>query len=191
VSEVSVNAAPPQWYAVNGWDEADSPLTPGAAVAWESALDVGLDGLVALGEHSDLFAALPTRFVRRYDRAFLERFVTALRRVYEASIANADPPVCVCTADEVALEVLVQLATPLAVAMLEMNADTPGAFAFASPSDELSLSEFHDLLVADSDVLFLWDWEDDGIEGDEQFMKIAGVGEALKFENWFVPFQDL
>jgi hypothetical protein len=52
------------------------------------------------------------------------------------------------------------------------------------------LSEFHGLLVADSDVLYLWDWEDDGIEDDEKFMRVAGIGDALKFENWFVPFGD-
>ncbi len=53
------------------------------------------------------------------------------------------------------------------------------------------MSEFHSLLVADSDVLFLWNWEDDGIEDDEERMAITGIGEALKFENWFVPFENL
>jgi hypothetical protein len=154
------------------------------------ALDVGLDGLVLSGEHSDLFEALPTRFVRRYDRAFFERFVPVLRRVYEAAIANANAPVCTCTADEIALEVLLQLATTQAVAMAEMDAETPGVFPFVSSADQVSLSEFHGLLVADSDVLYLWDWEDDGIEDDEKFMRVAGIGDALKFENWFVPFGD-
>ena len=52
------------------------------------------------------------------------------------------------------------------------------------------MSEIHSLLIADADVLFLWDWEDDGIEHDEVFMRRAGIGDALKFENWFVPFGD-
>jgi hypothetical protein len=71
-----------------------------------------------------------------------------------------------------------------------MTAETPGAFPLASPVDEASLSEFHSLLVADSDVLFLRNWEDDGIEDDEERMAITGIGDASKFENWFVPFED-
>ncbi len=185
------SATPPEWYAANGWDRNGSPLTPGAAIALEIALDAGLDGLDTAGEESEFFEALPARFVSRYDDAFFERFVPSMRRVHEAATTAPNEMVmCTCTADEIALEVLVQLATAWAAAAVEMAEDTPGAFPFASPGDEASLSEFHSLLVADSDVLYLWDWEDDGIEDDKELMTIAGIGDALKFENWFVPFDE-
>ena len=74
--------------------------------------------------------------------------------------------------------------------VLKSLREHPEQFPLASPSDATSLSEFQELLVADADVLFLWDWEDDGIEDDEAFMRHAGIGNALKFENWFVPFGD-
>ena len=157
----------------------------------EIAFEAGLDGLRILGDASDLFEALPTRFARRYDDAFFEQFVPVLRRVYQSATADPNHLVCLCTADEIALEVLVELAKDWAAAAVEMAAETPGAFPFASPEDEVSLSEFHSLLVADADVLFLWDWVDDGIEEDQGIMSVAGIGDALKFENWFVPFDDL
>ena len=190
-NEVPVVSSTPAWYGANGWDKPSSPLTPGAAIALEIALDAGLDGLTTLGKESDLYEALPTRFAGRYDDAFFERFVPALRRVYESAVANADRMVCRCTADEIAFDVLVELAKNWAVAAVEMDTETPGTFPLASPGDGASLREFHTQLVADSDVLFLWDWEDDGIEDDEDRMAVTGIGEALKFENWFVPFEDL
>ena len=113
-----------------------------------------------------------------------------LRRVYQSATADPNHLVCLCTADEIALEVLEELAKDWAAAAVEMAAETPGAFPFASPEDEVSLSEFHSLLVADADVLFLWDWVDDGIEDDQGIMSVAGIGDALKFDNWFVPFGD-
>jgi hypothetical protein len=183
--------AAPKWYTADGWGGEHSPLTPGAAIALEIALDAGLDGLETMRTESDLFEALPQRFARRYDNAFFERFVAVLRRVYELAIADPNRMVCTCTADEIALEVLVQLAKTWAVAAVEMDAETPGSFPLASPGDEASLSDFHSQLVADSDVLYLWNWEDDGIEDDEERMAITGIGDALKFENWFVPFGDL
>jgi hypothetical protein len=182
---------PPEWYGANGWDKPGSPLTPGAAIALEIALDAGLDGLDTAGAESELFGALPARFAGRYDNGFFERFVPVLRRVYESAIADPKQLVCTCTADEIALEALMQLAKTWAAAAVENAAETPGAFPFASPGDEASLTEFHSLLVADSDVLFLWNWEDDGIEDDEERMAITGIGDALKFENWFVPFEGL
>ena len=190
-SEIPASATPPEWYGANGWNKPGSLLTPGASIAFEIALDAGLDGLDTLGGESDLFEALPARFVARYDDAFFVRFVPALRRVYASAIANMNQLVCTCTADEIALEVLVQMAKTWAVVAVEMAAETPGAFPLASPGDEACLSEFHALLVADSDVLFLWNWDDDGIEEDEERMAITGIGDALKFENWFVPFEDL
>jgi hypothetical protein len=186
----STETTTPEWYAANGWDRADSPLTPGAAVAFEMALGAGLDGLETPGSGSDLFEALPARFTRRYDDAFFERFAPAVRRVYESAIAGPSQRVCTCTADEIALAVLVQLAGDWALFAVEIEEERPGAFPLASPEDESSLSDFHSLLVADADVLFLWDWEDDGIEDDVAFMRHAGIGDALKFENWFVPFGD-
>ncbi len=174
----------PKWYTTNGWGKPGSPLTPGAAIALETALDAGLDGLDTVGTESELFEALPARFTRRYDDAFFERFVPVLRRVYESATADPNQLVCTCTADEIALEVLMQLAKAWAAAAVEMAAETPGAFPLASPEDEASLSDFHSLLVAD--VLFLWDWEDDGIEDDAETMAITGIGDALKFEHWLV-----
>jgi hypothetical protein len=110
--------------------------------------------------------------------------------VYQSATAAPNHPVCLCTADEIALEVLIELAKDWAATAVEMAAATPGAFPFASSEDEVSLSEFHSLLVADADIMFLWDWEDDGIEDDQDIMSVAGIGNALKFENWFVPFGD-
>jgi hypothetical protein len=188
--EPTAGTTAPEWYAANGWDRRDSPLTPGAAIALEIALDAGLDGLNIGGAEFELFETLPTRFVRRYDDAFFARFVPVLRRVYESAIANPRELVCTTTADEIALEVLMELAKAWAAAAVEMAVESPGTFPFASPEDEASLSDFHALLVADSDVLYLWDWEDDGIEDDKDLMRIAGIGNALKFENWFVPFED-
>jgi hypothetical protein len=186
----STETTTPEWYAANGWDRADSPLTPGAAVAFEMAFDSGLDGLRTQGTGSDLFDALPARFARRYDDAFFERFGPVVRRVHEWAIAGPTQQLCTCTADEIALEVLVQLAEDWVLFAVEVEEERPGTFPLASPEDESSLSEFHSLLIADADVLFLWDWEDDGIEHDEVFMRRAGIGDALKFENWFVPFGD-
>ena len=183
---------PPNWFRANGWDRSDSPLTPGAAIALEVAFDTGLEGLDMLGDESDLFAALPARFARRYDDAFFEHFVPVLRRAYESAISVPNQTVtCTCTADEIALEVLAQLARTWALVAVELAAEAPGVFPFASPEDEASLAEFHSMLVADSDVLYLWNWEDDGIEDDEELMTVVGIGDALKFENWFVPFDDL
>jgi len=157
----------------------------------ELALDRALDGPDILGEESELSAVLPARFTRLYDVAFFERFMPTLRRVYESAISVPNQAVvCTCTADEIALEVLVQLACTSALVAVEQAAETPEAFPLASPEDEVSLLEFHSMLVADSDVLYLWDWEDDGIEDDEALMTLAGIGDALKFENWFVPFED-
>jgi hypothetical protein len=156
----------------------------------EIAFEAGLDGLRILGDASDLFEALPTRFARRYDDAFFERFVPVLQRVYQSATTDPNHLVCLCTADEIALEVLVELAKDWAAAAVEMAAETPGAVPFASLEDEASLSEFHSQLVADADVLFLWDWEDDGVEDDQDIMSVAGIGDALKFDNWFVPFGD-
>jgi hypothetical protein len=184
-------ATAPEWYGANAWDKAGSPLSPGAAIALEVALDAGLDGLDTAGAESELFETLPARFAGRYDDGFFERFVPVLRRVYESAIADPNQMVCTCTADEIALEVLVQLAKTWAAAAVEMAAEAPGAFPLASRLDEASLSEFHSLLVADSDVLFLWNWEDNGIEDDQERMAITGIGDALKFENWFVPFEHL
>ena len=188
--DLPAGATAPQWYSANGWDGSDSRLTPGAAIVFEIAFDAGLDGLTTQGNESHLFEALPSRFASRYDDAFFERFVPALRRVYDWAISNPEELTCTCTADEIALEVLVQMAQDWALFGLEVAAENPEQFPLASPSDATSLSEFQELLVADSDVLFLWDWEDDGIEDDEAFMRHAGIGNALKFENWFVPFGD-
>ncbi len=138
----------PKWYTTNGWGKPGSPLTPGAAIALETALDAGLDGLDTVGTESELFEALPARFTRRYDDAFFERFVPVLRRVYESATADPNQLVCTCTADEIALEVLMQLAKAWAAAAVEMAAETPGAFPLASPEDEASLSDFHSLLVS-------------------------------------------
>jgi hypothetical protein len=182
-------AAAPAWYTANEWDKPGSPLTPGAAIAFEVAFDAALEGLDTEGE-SDLVKALPARFAGRYDDNFFERFAPVLRRVYGSAIANPNQLVCTCTADEIALEVLVQLAKAWAAAALEMAAEVPGAFPLASPEDQASLSDFHSQVVADSDVLFLWNWQDDGIEDDEERMAIMGIGNALKFENWFAPFEE-
>ena len=179
----------PQWYSANGWDGSDSRLTPGAAITFEIAFDAGLDGLTTQGNESHLFEALPSRFASRYDDAFFERFVPALRRVYDWAISNPDGIDVHVHGRRDPLEVLVQMAQDWALFGLEVAAENPEQFLLASPSDATSLSEFQ-LLVADSDVLFLWDWEDDGIEDDEAFMRHAGIGNALKFENWFVPFGD-
>jgi hypothetical protein len=185
------NETTPKWYTANGWAREDSPLTPGAAIALEIALDAGVDGLETMGTESDLFEALPERFVRRYDDAFFERFIPALRQVYESATAHPNQMVCSCTADEIALEVLVEMARNWVLLALELAPEARGAFPLASPEDEASLLEFHSLLVADSDVLYLWNWQDDGIENDEERMAITGIGDALKFDNWFEPFGDL
>jgi hypothetical protein len=190
-NETPTGGTAPKWYTKNGWDGEDSPLTPGAAIALETALDAGVDGLETMGIESDLFEALPERFARRYDDAFFERFVPALRQVYESAIAQPNQMVCTCTADEIALEVLVEMARNWALLAVELAAEAPGTFQLASPEDEASLLEFHSQLVADSDVLYLWNWEDDGIEDDEERMAITGIGDALKFDNWFVPFGEL
>jgi hypothetical protein len=190
-NETPTGGTTPKWYTTNGWGREDSPLTPGAAIALEIALDAGVDGLETMGTESDLFEALPERFARRYDIAFFERFIPALRQVYESTIAQPSQMVCTCTADEIALEVLVEMARNWALLAVELTAEAPGAFPLASPEDEASLLEFHSLLVADSDVLYLWNWKDDGIEDDEERMAITGIGDALKFDNWFVPFGEL
>ena len=147
-SNESRRVTTPAWYSANGWDTPGSPLTPGAAIAFEIALDAALDGLDTEGTESHFVEALPARFAGRYDDAIFERFVPVLRLAHGSAIANSDPLVCTYTADEIALEVLVQLFKGWAVAALEMAAEMPGAYPLASPADQASLSDFHSQLVA-------------------------------------------
>lgn len=179
----------PTWYEGSVW-QTDGILSPGAALAWDMALDDLLADLAAYREsphpaplrETSLGQLLPDRFRARYDDQFLDRFVAVVTAVH-ARVISGDLGHWATPAEEIALVVLEQCA----VSMAEVNFDV--GVPIAKPSDRELVLELRPYVVDDTDVDVLWGPGLDGIEEDAQVMAAYGYEDQLRFDNWFKPYR--
>ena len=117
-------------------------------------------------------AALPSKYLHRYDGGFRRKFLVALLTV-GYKLAQPEPPVPLlsCTAEELGLHVLIEEA--------KEGLKTQGT--------EPKFSEFEDRAFQDDmDIEILYDMALDGVED-------SAVGDSmryanLQFDQWFEPF---
>ncbi len=129
-------------------------------------------GRLAFSE-SLLGSNLPRMHAARYDRAFAKRFFACLLTV-GWKLAQAEPPepLLSCTAEELALRVLI---------------DDAGE-TLRDRGIEDSFDAFESAVFDDADHIFLYVPAVDGIEDSEAGAEL-GVGH-LRFEEWFAPFEN-
>jgi hypothetical protein len=116
---------------------------------------------------------LPGKHLHLYTPLFLKKFyVTLLTVGYKLALPKRSSRLLACTAEELALHLLIQEAT----ALLE----TDGIKA--------DFSTFEDLIYQDWDFEFLYDFKHDGIEDGEVGVELGMVN--LSFSEWFKPFEN-
>jgi hypothetical protein len=172
----------PNWYKGSSW-QAQGILSPGAALAWEMALENLLSELQDLPfEETCLAGWLPDRFNRFYDQGFVKTFVGVLRAVHGRLVSGSwnrwETP-----AEEIAIAVLQESAAAVA----EINFDL--GMRIARKSDVQKVRDLRDYVVEDFDVDLLWGREYDGVEDDVDIMTFVGYSDELRFENWFKPYR--
>jgi len=117
-------------------------------------------------------SALPPKFLHRYDGLFRRKFLVTLLTV-GYKLALTEPPVHLlsCTAEELALFVLIEEAKDAL--------ESQGIFA--------DFTEFKDQAFQDDmDIMILYDMSLDGIE-DSAVDEEMAFGN-LQFDKWFEPF---
>ncbi len=119
-----------------------------------------------------LITALPSRYLHRYSGAFRRKFLVALLTVgYKLALPEPPVPFLTCSAEELALYVLIEEARE-------------GLKANGTESD---FSEFEDRAFQDDmDIGILYDMALDGVE-DTTVGDNMGYGN-LQFDQWFEPF---
>ena len=132
-------------------------------------------------ENSAFRHHLPIAFRARYDDAFVELFRKVLNDVYVRVTSGSEVDL-VSPAEEIALAMLVEAARDQAAGLGDM------AWAIWSEGDDASLDRLRTVIVSDIDVDFLWDPAADGVWDDEAIMALAGIGDHLKYDNWFKPY---
>ena len=142
--------------------------------ALHNALDLLVDDFLNDPDYDEplLITALPSKYLLQYDGGFRRKFLVTLLTV-GYKLAQPEPPVPLfsCTAEELALHVLIEEARE--------GLKTQGI--------EPEFSEFEDRAFQDDmDIEILYDMALDGIEdspvGDS--MRYAN----LQFDQWFEPF---
>lgn len=123
-------------------------------------------------EDSFVNCAFPKRHRREYNELFLRRvLVTAVKVAHD--LANPDGPPAACTAEEIIVRSIGQIATSLCeLAEIE--------------EPEINLD---DALLEDADFEFLFDADMDGIEEDPARQAAMGIRVA-DVADWFSPFND-
>ncbi len=155
----------------NAWEDC---LTESHREALHTALCLLVDDFLNDPDHDEhlFITALPSKYLNRYDGGFRRKFLVALLTVgYE--LAQSDPPVPFfsCTAEELALHVLIEEAKE----GLEANGIDP------------DFSEFEDQVYQDDmDISVLYDMSLDGIEDTSIGDNMAFAN--LQFDQWFEPF---
>ena len=121
---------------------------------------------------SHCIAALPPKFLYRYDGLFRRKFLVTLLTVgYKLALTEPPAHLLSCTAEELALYVLIEEARGALMAQ-EISAD---------------FSEFEDKAFQDDmDIMILYDMSLDGIE-DSPVDEEMAFGN-LQFDKWFEPF---
>jgi hypothetical protein len=155
--------------------------------ALTQALDILLDewfnDLETL-EHGENFEEtlmadnLPRRYLLKYDRAFARKFLTCLATV-GWKLAQPEHYPLQCVGEELAAMALIEEAK--ACLELDSEAMLKGKEKLTGPLDELV-----DLLFEDTDILFLFQEEFDGIDISE-VGAVLGMT-SLTFSDWFTGF---
>ena len=119
-----------------------------------------------------LITALPSKYLPRYSAAFRRKFLVALLTVgYKLALPDPPVPLLSCTAEELALHVLIEEASE-------------GVMAQGTDPD---FAEFEDQgLQDDLDIDVLYNMALDGIE-DTPVGDRMGYGN-LQFDHWIEPF---
>ena len=118
-----------------------------------------------------LVTALPSRYLPRYSGGFRRKFLVTLLTVgYKLALPDPPDPLLSCTAEELALRVLIEEAQE----------------GFKAQGTELEFSEFEDRVLQDVDINILYNMALDGIE-DTPVGDSMGYGN-LQFDQWFEPF---
>jgi hypothetical protein len=114
---------------------------------------------------------LPRKYLHSYTPLFLKKFyVTLLTVGYKLALPEESDTLIACTAEELALHVLIEEAS----ALLELE------------GIEADFVAFEDVIYQDVDFEYLYEPENDGIEDSEVGVEM-GIGN-LHFSEWFKPF---
>lgn len=154
---------------------------------WHAALCLGDEWRMFLDDPDVVIEDLP-RLARRYgcDRAWLERFVASFDRLAERLAGqDGDDVLARCTADELALHLVIDLAEALATDNAVDPADPADLAALPDHGDEdIDFGLTRDVLFEDHDVLWLFNSSLDGIER-QAILRSA----HLHPREWFEPFR--
>jgi hypothetical protein len=164
-------------------------LTPEEQEALAGGVDLLLDGLfdevmqMAHWEESDLANStfgwhLPPRYLPKYTPLFLKQFLICVVTV-AWKLAQPEPMVLSCVAEELAGWAIINAAR----VQIELKRETEGA---SEVSTEDAFADFIEVFFEDTDCLFLFDDEYDGID-QSPVGQMFGLT-PLSFEDWFKPF---
>ena len=124
-------------------------------------------------EESLLARSLPRKYLHQYTGAFLRRFFVSFLTVrYKLAQPLPPEPLLSCTAEELALHILIMEAE----ALLDIEVV------------ESDFGVFQDSAFQDLDHEYLYDLGIDGIE-DSELGKELGIGH-FRFDEWFRPFNN-
>lgn len=141
-------------------------------------IDLFLDDLRLLEENADfeetsMFDYLPSQYALKYTPHFARQFLVCLITVFW-KMAQPDHLPLASVAEELAAFAIVTQAK---------DEDEEG-----HPRDEAFLESFVDAYFEDTDFLYLFDDEYDGID-ETDLADIQGIS-SLAFADWFKPFSD-
>lgn len=124
-------------------------------------------------DEEPLFVALlPPKYLLHYDNVFRRKFFVNILTVgYKLSLSKPPVPLLSCTAEELALHVLIEDAK----SRLSAQEITPDFLKFEDTA-------FQD----DGDIMILYDMSLDGVESTSIGDNMAYAN--LHFSNWFEPF---
>jgi len=124
-------------------------------------------------EDNILRELLPHKYLNQYTGLFLKHFYATLLTVgYKLDLPEESDDLIACTAEELALEILIEQATAI-LETDEIDAD---------------FSVFEDHIFQDLDHEFLYDMSMDGIEDSEKGKEMHMIN--LSFSDWFKPFDN-
>jgi hypothetical protein len=113
---------------------------------------------------------LPAKYFHQYTPGFLKNFYTVFLTVGYKLALPEEGEMLACTAEELALHILIEEAT----ALLEID------------GINAEFNEFEDVIYQDWDFEYLYDLEVDGIEDGKTGAELGIVN--LRFSEWFKPF---
>ena len=124
-------------------------------------------------ENHELRHLLPRKYLHLYTPLFLKNFYATIITVgYKLALPKKSATLIACTAEELALHILIEEAS----ALLEID------------GEEADFGDFEDMIYQDMDFEYLYDMKVDGIEDSEVGVEI-GIGN-LHFSEWFKPFDN-